>query len=111
MVEGQNMLRPDEFTISGLILMNGWGLTGRGSIVSEVESLSIGQAELSIPISLRGSLASRYYELMSNSSKHEAVQFIRELLYSNDGDLLKFRDGQRIVIGLCSEKGMYFPDW
>ncbi len=80
-------------------------------MVSEIEPLGIKQAELPVPVSLRGSLAGRYFDLISNDGRQAAANFIRSLLFSRSSDLLKYREGNQIVIGLCSEKGMFFPDW
>ena len=111
MIEGQNILRPDEFTISSLILMNGWGLTGRGSVVSEIEPLSIKRTTFNLPVSLRGSLADQYCRLISYHNKAEGELFIKNLLFSDDDELIKIRSDEQIVIGLNSERGGYYPHW
>ena len=75
--------------------------------MGEIESLGIKRKTFS----LRGSLADHYCQLVSNQNKIEAEQFIKKLLSSRDKELIKIPIGENIVIGLYSEKGMYFPDW
>jgi hypothetical protein len=77
----------------------------------EVEPLSIRDAEASLPVSLRGSLAGEYFQLVSKSDRKGCKAFLNELLLSDDIDLLKIKYTGCLVIGRKSEVGMYFPDW
>ena len=62
-------------------------------------------------ISLRGSLASEYYRLVTNHSKQEARTMIDGLLASSDCNIYRYLDRDILVIGLISERGHYWPDW
>ena len=64
-----------------------------------------------VKVSLRGSLASQYYELLDKKSKDDAVLFINHLLKSKDEDIIRSFDDEALVIGKQSEKGEFFPDW
>lgn len=79
--------------------------------MSIVEPISIKNAKPNLLISLRGSLAGHYFTLTQEGAVDNANIFINELLTSNDCDLIRFKEGESIVIGLRSEVGKYFPDW
>ena len=52
------------------------------------------------------------YELENGKiSKDEATAFIEHLLGSSDLDIVRYVDGETIVIGRESECGYYYPDW
>jgi len=82
-------------------------------MTAEQTLLPIGRKDrrTSVNVSLRGSLASKYYELLNKISKDEATAFIEHLLGSSDLDIVRYVDGETIVIGRESECGYYYPDW
>lgn len=82
-----------------------------GDAVSTLEGISIQNMNPVLSVSLRGSLADDYYHLTYVDNTQEANHFIKSLLVSNDGNLIRYREGEQIVIGLLSEKGKYFPHW
>ena len=81
-------------------------------MTSEQTLLPIGRRDscTSVNVSLRGSLANQYYELL-NQSKDAATSFIDRLLGSDDIDIVRYIEDEAIVIGRQSELGYYFPDW
>lgn len=79
--------------------------------MSTVEALSIKNINSELPISLRGSLADNYQNLIERGMSEEAKRLLDNLLSSNDTGLLRYPEGNYIVVGLQSERGKYFPDW
>lgn len=60
-------------------------------------------------ISLRGSLAEKYYELIYNDK--DTAAFIDELLATTRQGVIRKIEGSQLVIGLDSDRGKYYPDW
>ena len=79
--------------------------------MSELEPMSMRDAKPTYSVSLRGSLADFYYELTVRKKDEDAKYFLEELLISDDEDIVKLREGEKIIIGRESERGMFFPDW
>ncbi len=79
--------------------------------MNQIEPLSIKRTTFSLPVSLRGSLADQYCQLISYHDKDEGERYIKKLLFSDDEELVKIRSDEQIVIGLISERGKYFPHW
>jgi len=75
--------------------------------------LPIGRRDrrMCVNVSLRGSLASQYYELLNKKSKNEATSFIEHLLKSTDIDIVRNFADEAIIIGRKSERGHFIPDW
>ncbi len=76
-----------------------------------LEPLSIKNTKYNLSVSLRGSLAGQYYELLSSRDKIACSDYVQELLFSEDPDLIKYQEEWVIVIGRNSERGRFFPDW
>jgi hypothetical protein len=66
---------------------------------------------ISVNVSLRGSLASQYYELLNKKSKDEATSFIEHLLKTKDIDIIRSFEDEAIVIGRKTDRGHYNFDW
>lgn len=79
--------------------------------MSTVETLSIKNIKSELPLSLRGSLAANYQKLTEQGLFSDAQHYLENLCSTNNPDLLRYPDGEFIVIGLESERGKYFPDW
>jgi len=79
--------------------------------MSTVEPLSIKSTDPRLTISLRGSLASEFSTLLMQADGSKADDFMRTLLGATDENIVRFREGNSIVIGLRNERGLYFPDW
>lgn len=78
---------------------------------SVLEPLSRRESAMPVSVSLRGSLAQRLMELQLNEHRSKARKYIQALLVSTDLDLVRFHDSSGLVIGLRSERGMFYPDW
>lgn len=75
--------------------------------MTELEPLSKCNVNESGVISLRGSLAGKYYDLLAENRD----VFILGLLDTElEGVVWKVEAGQ-VLIGLREEVGTYFPDW
>lgn len=79
--------------------------------MSNLEPLSFHNTETKLPISLRGSLAQQYYQMLLAGEDYALKEFLSKLVASNDRDIVRYVDGKNLVIGLRSEKGLFFPDW
>jgi len=76
-----------------------------------LEPLSKHEKVIPLAISLRGRLASKYYQLLSDNAEGDAQSLIQNLLASDDPNILKCMDDNSIVIGLLADRGKYYPDW
>ena len=62
-------------------------------------------------LSLRGSLAKEYLAVANECSPDRIQIFVDELIGSSDDDLEKLIEGDMLIIGRSSERGMYPPEW
>lgn len=76
-----------------------------------LEPISIKNTDANLPISLRGSLAHEYYELLLRGESKSVQDYLSVLLTSTDPNIIRYKEGFNLVIGLRSEKGQFFPDW
>lgn len=64
-----------------------------------------------VKFSLRGSVAKKFHEIETAKGFDGATEYVNRLLESTDEDLLRYPEGDVLVIGLKSEKGSMPPDW
>lgn len=64
-----------------------------------------------VKFSLRGSLANEFHTLETAFGFDKATEYVNRLLESTDEDLLRYLEGDVLVIGLKSGKGFMPPDW
>lgn len=62
-------------------------------------------------VSLRGSLADRFHNMMTNSNQSRCQKFIEELLVSDDPAVEKRICDGVMIIGMQAEIGEFPPDW
>lgn len=62
-------------------------------------------------ISLRGSLASTYHQILLGQGMVDGDRYIESLLSSSDPNLEKRANGGQIVMGLKTDRGLFPPDW
>lgn len=70
-------------------------------------------AHVGIPVSLRGSLAAEAVQKIAGSADPQGAveQYVQDLLRADTGDVLHYVEGDAIVIGRMSERGLFPPDW
>ena len=61
--------------------------------------------------SLRGSLAERFAGLQNQGLNELASKLLLNCLHDNDPELVRYSEGEIIVVGKKSEMGTCFPDW
>jgi len=76
-----------------------------------IEPLSIKNTKQQFTVSLRGSLAHKYYELSQEGEEKLARELMQEILHSKDLDISRCLSDGVMIVGLYSEKGCFFPDW
>jgi hypothetical protein len=62
-------------------------------------------------VSLRGSLADKFHNMMANSRQSRCRKFIEELLLTNDPAVEKRLNDGVMIIGMHAEIGKFPPDW
>ncbi len=64
-------------------------------------------------VSVRGTLAHEFLRHMGTAHDPEqAIEtFLGDLLSSREGDVVRYVDGDTLVVGLKSERGLFPPDW
>lgn len=78
---------------------------------SRFEPISRRNRSITLPISLRGSLAAEYARLRVVGNYDAAKTFLDELIISDNRDLIRVENHGTVVIGLASERGQFPPDW
>lgn len=76
-----------------------------------LEPLGRDDKSVYLSVSLRGSLAGQYRDLLINGDTNTAQEMINRLLVTPHPDVLRAYEDDMVVIGLRSERGRFFPDW
>jgi len=75
-----------------------------------IESISSQYGKDVLPVSFRGSLAQKLYDLrIVGASEHEFIWSVLNKI--SNPDIVAFFDNEKLVVGLAKDKGKYYPDW